>query len=402
MAMRGVVTAKLMVGADTVLEPKDRLTMPDAGDSIVRRVVLTRPAERQQQLASQLRQAGFEVLELPALTITPITPVIPVGSAKLGTSTGMAATGTAAASTIALAGWQPARFDVLVFVSRGAWQNYRQFYLDPLAGGSDGCDLPWSESSRPILACVGLPTAHLIAQDLGLSLTDITYPSDGHTSDSEGLWAALKPRLLSGMKVLIVRGQTGRDWLAQTLEAHGLSVTCLSVYQREPASWTPAQVDVLNYWANTPSAHPCVPSSKPGTNTATDAANPIVTHTGTWLITSAQSLEAIAAQYDAHGLTGKAGSQPQAVVVVHQRLVPLVQAWLGKWQSNRQSDSTHQLHTGGVKDPRKTRNIDKSNIHGQHQALVVTPTVAVARVPVVVTAPDDEAILSAMLSFVPA
>ena len=71
-------------------------------------------------------------------------------------------------------------------------------------------------------------------------------------------------------------------------------------------------------------------------------------------------MAAVAAQYDAHGLTGKPGLQPQAVVVVHERLVPLVKQWLEQWQD----------HASDVKRDSKT--------------------------PVVVTRPDDESIYAAI------
>lgn len=307
------------------------LPMAPAQPARDRRVVLTRPAPRQQALIAQLQRAGCEVLSLPALTITPIPPnashvterCAATDSNLIGPLTGQSE----------VAPWAPSRFDALVFVSRGAWQSYWRSYLQ-------GC---WPDSQTtattrtaanttghaPIIACVGRATAKQIAHDLDWPLSAVTYPTEamGLSSDSEGLWTLLQPKLghsqtssgqvngqtgcdrnqSAATRVLIVRGQVGRDWLADTLSAHGAAVTCLSVYRREMAMWTPAQRQTLEHWA---ASHQ---------------------NTGVWLITSAEGLDAIARQFDQHGLTGKPGLQPQAVLVIHDRLVTPVRHWLHHW-----------------------------------------------------------------------
>lgn len=243
-----------------------------------KRVVLTRPADRQQHLLDQLKQVNCEVLALPALTICPIVP-----------------------RQCALHKHQPQDFDALVFVSRSAWQYYQQFYLRASSWSSAG--------AAPLLASVGRTTAEQVAHDLGISPDSILCPGPKQASDSESLWSVLEPTLKPGARVLIVRGQTGRDWLADTITEHNMSVVLLSVYRREPARWTPEQINALTRWART-----------------AECAN-----TGTWLITSAQGLAAIEAQFQHHALTGKPGFEPARVVVVHERLVRPVRRWLSHW-----------------------------------------------------------------------
>ena len=359
------------------------------------RVVLTRPAERQQKLAQHLSQAGCDVLSLPALTITPITPTGKNEShtteANATETNSTSCHQTTSSGNAEVANWQPGQFDAIVFVSRAAWQNYWQFYLqgrwpvdNPDANslgkssvGQTGAaptteqgtqdtkseiqsraqlpptapkqtakqspaesptespkhptaqqptesltqPLAQTPTQIPLLACVGLATAKQIARDLNLPLSEILYPSPdlGLSPDSEGLWALLEQKLTTNTRVasqqgtqetrqvLIVRGQTGRDWLYDALLAYGISVTCLPVYQREAADWSQAQLHTLKHWAAT--HH----------------------NTGIWLVTSAEGLAAIVRQYAQHGLTGKPGMQPQAVAVVHERLVVPVQKWLGQW-----------------------------------------------------------------------
>ncbi|MCD8494447.1 MAG: uroporphyrinogen-III synthase [Burkholderiaceae bacterium] len=270
-----------------------------------KRVVLTRPADRQEALAKHLRQSGCEVLELPALNIAPIAPSHPSGQSVQPKQSD----GQQSSSDPEVANFQPSQFDVLVFVSRAAWQNYQRFYRQSQP----------TLTHHPILACVGVSTAKQIAVDLNVPLSAITYPKDGLSADSEGLWAVLEPELAPGSKILIVRGQTGRDWLLDTLIQHGMSVTCLSVYRREPAAWSDAQLTTLKQWAGDATAGSSDEQSTGGT--------------GTWLITSAESLAAIEEQYQLHGLTGKPGFAPQKVVVVHERLRNPVRRWLAHWRT---------------------------------------------------------------------
>ena len=255
------------------------------------RVVLTRPEDRQAELVQTLQSMGCEVLQLPALTICPLEP------------------------TEQSAHWQPERFEAIVFVSRGAWQNYRKHYWKS-AGQSNQQTNP--NSNNPIVACVGVATAKEIARDLQVPLARVTYPEGDLSSDSEGLWKLLQHELKPHARVLIVRGESGRDWLADTLASHGLQVSALSVYRRQANAWTSEQVQALLAWSQ--SLQPQLSESV------------ISSDSGVWLITSGEGLEAIAAQFGAHGLTGRPGLQPKSVVVVHQRLVEPVRRWLANWQ----------------------------------------------------------------------
>jgi hypothetical protein len=318
---------------------------------------------------------------------------------------------------------------VLVFVSRAAWQNYQRFYLDT-AGvdflraarfGLNQRSLSVAASDRygreqlgsdiqidilpdiqldiqskgsaasepaspqtPVLACVGVSTARQIADDLDLPLSSITYPKDVLSADSEGLWTLLKPQLPPNAKILILRGQTGRDWLADTLTQHGAAVTCLSVYRREPAKWSEEQFATLKSWANEARGEngPGATSVASDASDASDAQKRDQRSTGTWLITSAEGLAAIEQQYQLHGLTGKPGFAPHKVVVVHERLKAPVCRWLDNWaapESNpkpKQPENplprtaTSHGHTGG-EPGEETR--------------------------VLVVAPDDEAIAAGIL-----
>lgn len=60
----------------------------------------------------------------------------------------------------------------------------------------------------------------------------IFSPADPEHSDSEGLLAALEIEKLRGKPVLIVRGETGRELLADVLRASGIQVQQVAAYRR--------------------------------------------------------------------------------------------------------------------------------------------------------------------------
>jgi uroporphyrinogen-III synthase len=61
----------------------------------------------------------------------------------------------------------------------------------------------------------------------------IAAPADSAKTDSEALFAALDRSALQGRRVLIVRGQAGRDFLSEALRGIGAEVEHISAYRRE-------------------------------------------------------------------------------------------------------------------------------------------------------------------------
>lgn len=234
------------------------------------RVVLTRPFERQATLSQSLLNAGYEVLSLPALSIQPSTTVQ----------------------------WPlPQDFDWVVFVSRAAWQHF----WGAIEAQQPGCVWP----SKCRIAAVGSTTADSIRKTLA-GHTDravnVMSPPSTLPQDSESLWQCLSPELKSASKVLIVRGQSGREWLSEKLRSHDCLVDILEAYRRSPVSWTTPSITTLQQWG------------KEG-------------RLGVWLVTSQQGLSAIQAQWSAHQLDPW---RPEGAVVIHPRLKAPVKAWLRK------------------------------------------------------------------------
>ena len=87
------------------------------------------------------------------------------------------------------------------------------------------------------------------------SPTPIWMPHNLAESDSEGLWRAIKDRFpnWAGLKVVLFRGDGGREWLVEQLQSVGAQVEVIAVYSRIPLSESSPHWDrVLN--ANTDDA----------------------------------------------------------------------------------------------------------------------------------------------------
>src|SRR5690625_3389049 len=164
-------------------------------------IVLTRPQHRNASLANCLQNQGMDVICLPALRLRPL-------------------------ATQAHEMQWPDKFDLVVFVSSHAAQSY----LDRM--GESCFAKSWPDHVR--LATVGHASAAPLYQ-AGYIPRHLIFHPDPESShqDSEALWTVLQPLLHEITRVLIVRGQTGREWLGAQFEKQGIGVTRLSLYARE-------------------------------------------------------------------------------------------------------------------------------------------------------------------------
>ncbi|AZY50948.1 uroporphyrinogen-III synthase [Bordetella avium] len=198
--------------------------------------VLTRPEGRNEALAGRLRAAGWEVCVLPALRIV----ALPAPRAP-----------------------RPEDYDLVVFVSGNAARLYlKQVYAS--AGA-------WPAAT--VAATVGPGSAQALFESgyFGANTT-VLYPDiSAPTHDSEALWQVLSAQGALPRRVLLVRGTQGRNWLAERLREAGAQVTAYAAYQRLPAQWDAATLDALRAWA------------RQG-------------RVATWLLTSGESIDAVAAQ----------------------------------------------------------------------------------------------------------
>jgi len=83
----------------------------------------------------------------------------------------------------------------------------------------------------------------------------IVKPANEEQWDSEGLWSQLfaQEESWEGIRVLIVRGDTGRDWLASRLESEKADVRLISIYKRKNLDLNDEYwQNFLKMWGNLP------------------------------------------------------------------------------------------------------------------------------------------------------
>lgn len=88
----------------------------------------------------------------------------------------------------------------------------------------------WPQNLRA--AATGPGTAAALRDEGLAEATLVQPPTTAPRFDSEALWACLAAENWVGSQVLIVRGELGRDWLAETLRTHGAAVELITAYRR--------------------------------------------------------------------------------------------------------------------------------------------------------------------------
>ena len=173
-----------------------------------RRILVTRPAEQATNLCQALVDRGATPFRFPVLSITPVDDTAPLLDAAIRLD----------------------HYQLVVFVSPNAVQHALSVMLrsrrwpDGVAAGGMG------RSSEAALA--------------GFGVKNIIAPQTRF--DSEALLE--EPRLanVSGWKVLILRGDGGRELLAEQLRARGAVVDVLTCYRRGRPDTDPAPL--LSRW----------------------------------------------------------------------------------------------------------------------------------------------------------
>ncbi len=171
--------------------------MPDA-------VVITRPAAQADGLARQVAALGREAVLLPLLEIAPLADqsqlIATLGGLERYAMVAFVSPNAIDAAFAHIAAWPPA---VQIAV------------LGP--------------GSRAALALHGITEAQ----------ATIISPRDVTRSDSENLLQTLDLAALAGKEVLIVRGESGRELMADGLRAAGAIVTTVAAYRRSVPPLTP-------------------------------------------------------------------------------------------------------------------------------------------------------------------
>lgn len=232
------------------------------------RLLVTRPSSQAQSLLDGLRRVGFNAEALPLMGVQPLVDPSSVREA-----------------------WQHlAQFDWVFFVSPNAVQQFfavqpracrtwggecenqpqRSQFLPDLQAHSPGMGqkavekrsaavdfqpmtskserlpewpLQWSPALQ--VGALGPGTAQALGE-AGVPSSQVTAPPpQAEQVDSEALWARLAHRDWSGRRVMIVRGDGGRDWLANQLRAVGAEVQFVQAYRRTLPGWNVDQQSLL-------------------------------------------------------------------------------------------------------------------------------------------------------------
>jgi uroporphyrinogen-III synthase len=222
-------------------------------------VVITRPAGQAEALARQVAGLGREVVLFPLLEIHPL------------------ADPTALRAALA----ELERYALVAFVSPNAIDA--AFSLRPQWPA--GLKLAVvGEGSRQALERHGIHDAN----------ATVLRPAKGMRNDSQGLLEVLDKDALRGQQVLLIRGESGRELLAEELRAAGAQVEPVAAYRR------------------------CAPTLDAGRRVQLER---LVDTPGDWIVTSSEAMRnLIELVRQAQGDAGVAKMQQQHLLLPHERI----------------------------------------------------------------------------------
>jgi uroporphyrinogen-III synthase len=184
------------------------------------RVLVTRPAEQTGEWVQRLRAEGIDALALPLIGIAPARDLAPLQAA-----------------------WRTlAERALVMFVSPNAVAHF----FAASSGAWPAATLAASPgpSTSAALSRAGVPEERLVEP-----------AADAAQFDSEALWSRLCSRDWRGRRALVVRGDGGREWLADRLRAAGAQVDEVSAYRRTLPALDASQRRVLNEAIEQPREH---------------------------------------------------------------------------------------------------------------------------------------------------
>ncbi len=202
------------------------------------KVLITRPADQAAQWVERLRGMDIDAVALPLIDIQPVAEPV----------------------SVVLAWSRINQLRLVVFVSPNAVEHF--FSLKP-AG------LRWPQGLG--VASTGPGTTRALLEQ-GVPALRIAEPAaDSAQFDSESLWERLQGSDWRDAKVLIVRGDGGREWLAEQLRSRGAKVTTVGAYHRAAPSFTAPQMALLAYALAEPQTHLWLFSSSEAVSHLADA-----------------------------------------------------------------------------------------------------------------------------------
>ena len=193
-----------------------------AGPATAMKLIVTRPAAQATAWVQDLQALGLDAQALPLIDIAAAADLAPIQAA-----------------------WQQLPgFALVMFVSANAVAHF--FALAPHSAG-------WPVG---VMAASTGPGTTAALHAAGVPPAAVVQPSPGSTRfDSEALWAQLSRQDWAGRSMLVVRGEEGRDWLADTLQGRGAQVQFVAAYQRHAPRPGAAGLALLAQALQAPRAH---------------------------------------------------------------------------------------------------------------------------------------------------
>lgn len=184
-------------------------------------LLVTRPQPQADAWVDRLRAMGLTASAFPLLGIdAPADPAV-VQAAWQAIARGQDAAGRPLA--------------MVMFVSPSAVQRFFDQRPAGLAWPVELLAAAPGQGTRDALAQAGVPTPALCSP-----------PVEGGRFDSEALWAVLQHRCdWPGRSALVVRGEAGRNWLAEALRQQGAAVHFVEAYRRTAPVPTATQQALL-------------------------------------------------------------------------------------------------------------------------------------------------------------
>lgn len=165
-----------------------------------RRILVTRPAAQAASLVGMIEAEGGEAVCFPLLEIAPVDDLAPLAAAAASLES----------------------YDFAIFISPNA-VNYAIPHL--LVGRNWPTGLP--------AVAIGPSTVKSL-ENFGVG--PVLAPSERYDSEAVLALPALATAQVQGRRVLILRGNGGRELLSETLQARGATVSRVSCYQRSAPS----------------------------------------------------------------------------------------------------------------------------------------------------------------------
>lgn len=185
------------------------------------RVLVTRPKNQAAGLIDALTQAGAEVIHYPVLEIEAI--------------------GDSPTSQAILA--DLSQFKALIFISTNAVRFAAQSMAEQSIQPS--IQLPIQLPSSAQCLSIGQATAAALQQHFG---NTSLFPQNAADSESFLELEAIQPSQIAGQKILIVRGEGGRETLKQQLQQRGAEVQYLELYRRVSPKFSSENPNPLPIW----------------------------------------------------------------------------------------------------------------------------------------------------------